>query len=159
LVKVSIDDEAMKRFSGDIEFLKHMTDIQLPLTMQNIGKTPATNIRTVPKVMILPSTTEPPLQKPPQGYNMRLVLPILFPTATADMTTAMRRYNGERAVMTDDEREGLRSGKYYLIYFGRLEYTDGFGPHWTNYCGWHGFTSDGAFKTSSCSYFNAIDQE
>jgi hypothetical protein len=158
LIKVAIDPKQGDASTSDPAFIERMHNIQVPVHIQNIGKNPATKVRAITRVELLPRNESPDFSyaSPGVGYST-YDLNILFPTDTSPMPVTMYRIGGFEAVLTEEERKSLLDGSYYLVYYGKLTYSDGFGEHWTLYCGWHGFNERGTYTSRPCSEYNAID--
>jgi len=65
------------------------------------------------------------------------------------------------AISPSDLRKGLESGQYFIIFYGRITYTDIFGiKRWTNFCTGSGSAMQGEPDTlKKCVRYNDVDSE
>jgi hypothetical protein len=134
------------------------------VTFQNIGKTPAKNI--VGKWY---------LRMVHNGENLRLTYPKNWYGVTSGAIYPNDPPATEQAYwITDDWTGGIGlpptnkvttkdyddfvHGKAFLILYGNLSYSDGFGiNHWTHFCSWTSFTATGSYSARNCTAYNAVD--
>ena len=126
--------------------------------MVNSGKTPATKgIHIECVVEIVKATTPPSFDY--SGFHAITDVPLIFPTHVSDIPCM--KSTGEilnPVPVTPDQRRDLKSGASYLTIFGKINYRDQFGPHWTHFCWWQGFAESGALVASRpCVDYNDVD--
>ena len=127
-----------------------------PLTVSNVGKSPALRIY-VHAVFEVLSSSKPPsfdLSIPHNGVDISTLFPADEDPFTAVMGPDI--YNS-RPVSRDDIRE-LMLGHKYICVWGQALYIDNFGKHWTRYCAWQDFSLNhsGNFSARPCIAWNTV---
>ncbi|HEY6251058.1 MAG TPA: hypothetical protein VI685_13940 [Candidatus Angelobacter sp.] len=138
------------------ELLDKMDTIVLPAIISNSGKTPAISIKVDIVLEIIRNGEDPPFD-----YSKRHTVEIwgiLFPGERHEFPVIAYRRDGSEAVLTEDERQGLRNGQLFIRKYGRITYEDRFGQHWTQYCVWMPFAA-GNYTSSSCTPYNQVDTD
>jgi hypothetical protein len=128
----------------------------------NTGKTPATKMQIVSKVLIVDHSEEPRLVLGGAVRVMRtgIHLPergedVLF---LAEPSTNDPR-KGEPRPITKEEIARLKAGQAYFVFFSRVTYSDVFGDHhFTQACAWKALV-DGDYPAYDCSQYNQIDMK
>jgi hypothetical protein len=131
--------------------------------LHNWGRSPATKIVGYSSAEVVPSNSGPNFGILRTGINMGA----LFPDESTERVPPsfkVSRYGTQHDItrLTDDERNRLKNGDAYLAIYGRLVYTDNFGTHWTQFCGWLPFSSaylSSHFNARECAMYNAVGEE
>jgi hypothetical protein len=125
--------------------------------MVNSGKTPATKgIHIECVVEIVKATTPPSFDY--NGFRAITDIPLIFPTHVSDVPCMKSTGNILNPVpVTPDQRRDLKSGALYLAIFGKIDYRDQFGPHWTHFCWWQGFAEGAMVASRPCVDYNDVD--
>jgi hypothetical protein len=123
------------------------------LTLSNIGKTPARNIRMKVFMDFVPSDQEVNLKCVEEGCpGNEVFYGIFFPTNTTFFP--MERGNGA----TVEEATAWNNGSAYFAVFGILTYTDVFNtPHWSKFCAWYHGQDGFHYAATSCTAYNSVD--
>jgi hypothetical protein len=135
----------------------------IPITFDNIGKTPAVNIEMKIVVTIQKSDELPVFDYTPGHARYLISDKVWFPhspdtqpfNATAHGPTGVITFIVRRPLLTD-----LLQGRKYLVAHGSIMYDDVFGiHHWVNFCRMQSEMEYGATKAQEvCRDYNEIDQ-
>jgi hypothetical protein len=121
------------------------------LTLSNIGKTPARNIRMKAFMNIVPSSQQANLKCVEEGCpGDEVFYGSFFPN---DSTTyLMERARG----MSTEQTNAWNNGAAYFAVFGMLTYSDVFNvPHWSKFCIW--YSKAGNYSAENCTAYNSVD--
>ena len=77
------------------------------------------------------------------------------PFFPGDTRTADIGIEGVNHELTDPERQALIKGDSYFVIFGAANYVEQYGPHWTKFCNWRGYTT-GTYNTDPCVRYSSI---
>lgn len=135
--------------------LADISEVIFPMQVTNVGNNPAKRVRVNAVVEIL-KHDEPPSF----NYSLRhnsVMTAVLFPKGSYDIEAALFRPDKSIAKLTDTERQELKDGLTYFAIYGEVIYVDGFGPHWTHFCGWKSFAI-GYFHAAKCIDYNDTDE-
>jgi hypothetical protein len=135
--------------------------IQVPIKLENTGKTPALRVLYTVNIEIVDRDKAPQLENPPNPW--KVIGDTLFPNAP--QTDFAYRLNpkkpGERVFndLTLPENQALDKGDSYLAVYGEISYWDGFGvEHWTHFCAPVAFShTTQTFNWRSCTQYNSAD--
>jgi hypothetical protein len=125
-----------------------------PLTVQNIGKSPARHTFVNAHFEIVPKTAPPTLVFSRQHTQVQVSL--LFPTDDNSFPVALESSSDAPHNLSVDEIRELTSGRSYLAVFAQVTYDDQFGEHWTRFCTWKSFgiNPSDRFDASGCIAWN-----
>jgi hypothetical protein len=137
-------------------------DSAIPLSIRNIGKSPALSLHGIVAAEIVDADKSPSLDPSPAKTVLKtrdIWANMLFPTDHADITTGRTPNNKDGSVrpLTPEELSRLASGKAYFAAFGIVAYKDQFGDHWTRFCQPKSYQAGPAtFHTGPCFAWNAV---
>jgi hypothetical protein len=138
--------------------------IFVPVTVQNIGKTPATRIFVRFQVEKVPSGGVPAFRFERPGINM--TSGIVFPNGHFEFEGFMSEVDQkgvatQARVLSSSEMQELYDGKAYLVSYSSTTYVDIFGvSHWTKACYYTPVTTASRqyyFPAPECIRYNAVD--
>lgn len=135
--------------------------IQVPIKIENSGKTPALQLSYTANIEIVEREKSPQLENPINP--IRIVGGTLFPHAP--VTDFAYRWNPQKPgmpvfnVLTPVEKQALDNGDSYFAVYGDVTYRDGFGiQHWTHFCAPVVFSQKtGLFNYKCCTEYNTAD--
>jgi hypothetical protein len=138
-------------------------DLSVPLTITNIGKTPATNIRGDFYIELIPNGAVPHFESPVL-VRMTTSVGLLIPNAK--MTIVAERANQginpakpDPEPVTDAEIADYNAGGSWIAEHGALTYQDAFGVlHFTRQCTWDG-SSGKLLQAQNCTAYNSTDNQ
>ncbi len=144
--------------SGPDPDLDAITQLTTPIVVSNEGRSPAKEV-IVHCTMEIVKAVDPPSLSEVGGTTSTVA--IFFPGTTREFDCTMYVPNGANIVpVTPAQREAFADGRAYIVTYGRAEYRDEFGPHWTRFCWWRGFGSKATprrYNASSCVAYNDTD--
>ena len=120
-------------FPLDGKFIPIITQVK------NSGKTPARDVQGDIIATVLKKGEQPTIGDFSVGHpHEHLFGGSIFPDAPFPMTPIVKRY-GDHApeIVVPDEalRNDIASGERFIIFYGRITYSDAFGiSHWTQFC-------------------------
>ncbi len=136
------------------------------VTIQNVGKTPATQMKGFWYISIVQNGEKLRFRYPMNsslGVTMGAIFPNDPPTSYNVYWTKIdpsntTSYPTERKLTPEEFDSLLRGGTFFIIY-GRVTYNDEFGvSHWTHFCSWTHFTQgQKTIAAQDCAAYNAID--
>jgi hypothetical protein len=136
------------------------------VTIQNVGKTPATQMNGLWYIRIVQNGEKLRFRYPMNsslGDRSGAIFPKDPPIIDNVYSTKIdpsnkTAYPTERKVTPEEFNSLLRGGAFVILY-GRFTYTDGFGiSHWTHFCSWTHFTQgQKTIAAQDCAAYNAID--
>ncbi len=125
-----------------------------PLTVQNVGKSPAFAILVNGQFEIVPKTVAPSFSF--SRPHTLVQVSTLFPTDSSGFSIALQSNSDTVHTISIDEIHDLTAGRSYLAVFAVVTYQDQFGPHWTRFCTWKGFPEKpGNFSARDCVAWNS----
>jgi hypothetical protein len=132
-----------------------------PITVTNIGKTPATNISIKAIVQKVINGSPPALLYEGRPINLETA-GILYPTRSFDLhAMSMEKLSptvGVSHALTHAEFEELLEGKSYIAIYAEMTYTDIFGiTHWVHFCVFDSPGHKTVFGGKACSDYNQVD--
>jgi hypothetical protein len=135
-----------------------------PATLQvtNFGKTPARQVEGDIIATALMKGEEPTFDFTIGHPHNRFYAGAVFPNSPFPVTISVARYGDKPvAISPSDLRKGLESGQYFIIFYGRITYTDIFRiRHWTNFCTGSGSAMQGEPDTlKKCIRYNDVESE
>ncbi len=136
-----------------------------PATLQvtNFGKTPARQVEGDIIATALMKGEEPTFDFTVGHPHNRFYAGAVFPNSPFPVTISVVRYGADKpaVISPEDLRKGLESGQYFIIFYGRITYTDIFGiKRWTNFCTGSGTAMQGEPDTlKKCIRYNDVDSE
>jgi hypothetical protein len=153
--------------NGELQAIPNKT-LELPVRVNNIGRTPAKNVVASTYVEIVPKRESPNLSESDVLPLYQAEVGDLFPGDYADFNVRRTKAKGEVRkggateiwFLTDEESKGLKAGETYVAVHGRVAYDDIFHVrHWTNFCFWYPFAAVDDYKASKCVEYNTEDSE
>jgi hypothetical protein len=144
------------------------------VTIQNIGKTPAVNVRGRWYISIVKNGEKPRfdfIHVEGNQASTGIIYPSdpasSFPSDWYDRLRSPSMAPPKRE-LTEDDMLSLFRGKSFIMMYGRFTYTDSFQiRHWTQFCAWTAATPIfpappsaepyGNFTSGDCTAFNAVD--
>jgi len=146
------------------------SSLKAPVRFANVGKTPAINVKAFVMVDLIPRGVEPRMptrfrenakrNSPHAVAGARIRTGTIFPNGNAhDMVERLELINGiiRRKVISVAEAQAVAEQNAYLIIFGLVSYSDGFGVHhWSKFCR-GGFANGDDANSGNCANYNAVD--
>jgi hypothetical protein len=134
-----------------------------PATLQvtNFGKTPARQVEADIIATALMKGDDPTFDFGVGHPHNRFYAGAVFPNSPFPVTINVVRYGDKQAVpiSPSDLRKGLESGQYFIVFYGRITYTDIFSiKRWTNFCTGSGTAIEGDIL-KKCIRYNDVDSE
>jgi hypothetical protein len=136
------------------------------VTVENVGKTPATQMKGLWYIRIVQNGEKLRFRYPMNsswGLTMGAIFPNDPPVVNNVNWTKIdpsnkTSYPTERKVTPEEFNSLLRGAAFFIIY-GRLTYNDEFGiSHWTHFCSWTHFTQgEKTIAAQDCAAYNAVD--
>ena len=142
------------------QFLPDQLDPKKPLDRWlvvgvNAGKSVATGVHMKTQFEIVPSSASPSYSFIKQ-HGEGDISP-LFPGDDSGFVPAfLESTKTAPRALRADEIDDLTKGLSYLAVFGIVTYKDQFGPHWTRFCFWKSFATQGNFNADSCVEWNTV---
>ena len=134
------------------------SSIPASIQIANTGKTPAKHIEGDVVATVLKKGEEPSFDFSIGHPHNRIYAGAIFPNAPINTTVAVVRYGPqtpETIVPTPDLRQEIANGESFIIFFGKITYSDIFGTsHWTTFCTGSG-SAMGDLK--KCVSYNDVD--
>jgi len=135
-----------------------------PATLQvtNFGKTPARQVEADLIATALMKGEVPSFDFSVGHPHNRFYAGAVFPNSPFPVTINVTRYGDKPVAISPlDLRKGLESGQYFIIFYGRIIYTDIFDKkHWTNFCTGSGIAMQGEPDIlKMCIRYNDVDSE
>jgi len=165
-LEITIPQEVMKspKSVKDFERIRlNLKQLNFPLNMTNIGKSPVKNIQIISDAEVLHSTEASNFSYgTPQGIFNSTFISIVYPTRSAIIPTAAWAPGSKPAspdnkieVVTPELREDLRQARKYIVVYARGTFDDDLGSHWVQFCGWIAPTDFPAnFPSGNCVAYN-----
>jgi hypothetical protein len=126
-----------------------------PLTVQNIGKSPAKHTLVNAQFEIVPKIAPPSLSF--NRPHTQVQVSLLFPTDDDTFPVALQSNSDKVHNLSVDEIRDLTSGRSYLAVFALVAYEDQFGEHWTRFCNWKSFSeTPDTFQARDCIAWNEV---
>jgi hypothetical protein len=150
--------------NGSLTLVPNKT-IELPVRVNNIGRTTAGRVIVVSAVELIPRLNSPNLSDSDILPLYRTEIGGVFPGDHSDFNIIGQKVKGEARkgggteghVLTNDELSDLTAGKTYIATHGSVAYDDVFHVrHWTQFCFWWSFTSL-EYNASDCTAYNTQD--
>jgi len=144
----------------DIQFAVG-TALSIPITVINIGKTPATDIAGDLYVELIPNGDTPQFEY--QGIHIKPSTGLLIPNGTFPVAVERQRTKEggsqvEPDAITTAEAADWVNGKSWMAEYGMISYRDIFGTqHWIKQCSWFGAKGI-VFQAQSCTAYNSTDK-
>jgi hypothetical protein len=136
--------------------------IVVPMTIKNVGKTPARGVTVLTWVVAEPALVPVPLQciyEPEDCPAIKRKFGILLPNDVVPGTGYRTDRDLGQVVATSEEAMGYQNYTVYTAVFGVITYRDVFGmSHWTHFCAWHAKPAPqglrASYNTEACAEFN-----
>jgi hypothetical protein len=134
--------------------------IPAPIQLTNTGKTPAKDVEGDIIATVLKKGEEPLFDYGVGHPHSRLHAGAIFPNMPISTTITLARYGAqmpEPIVPTPEFRRDIANGQSFIIFYGKITYTDIFGDqYWTTFC-----TGGGSAIQSNdpkkCVSYNDVD--
>jgi hypothetical protein len=137
------------------------SSIPVVVKIQNTGKTPARAIEGDLVATVWTRGEDTKLGDFSSGRpHNRVYSGAIFPSDSVQMTISVSNYGaeGQQTIVPDESlRHDIANGKRYIMYFGRITYSDTFNVrHWTQFC--TGSTPPPSVKDmKDCTSYNDVD--
>jgi len=146
-----------ENWSGSLDNLEK---IEIPLTLKNIGKTPATGVIIDTSIEVLGFDEQPKFRS--EGYTyyhvtMNLIYPEDQQPFNAGLLPGTPPGPGIASLpitLDPATREALKKGDKYLVVIAEGDYSDSFGRYFFQYCLPMAFNKNRASPFKSCVEFN-----
>ncbi|HVN92904.1 MAG TPA: hypothetical protein VMT38_04380 [Terracidiphilus sp.] len=137
--------------------LEKIDYLVFPWEIENTGKTPTGPVSIDVVVEIVNSGEEPSFNYS-QGHVLQM-FGTVFPNKALPFQAILFKSDQTPARLSPEDRKKLSKGKAYLATFGKINYSDSFGPHWTQFCEWDHFATPISVNALDCANYNKVDIE
>jgi hypothetical protein len=153
-----VDQRAWLSVVIPLNFPLEGTFIPVPIQIANTGKTPAKKIEGDIVATVLVKGEEPSFDFDTGHPHNRIHAGVIFPNGPINVTIPIVRYGAqapEAIVPTPSLRQEIANGESFIIFYGKITYSDVFGTsHWTSFCTGSGIAMGDLKK---CVSFNNVD--
>lgn len=133
------------------------------LQVTNFGKTPAREVKGEIIATELMKGEQPAFDFSLGHPHNNFYAGAVFPTSPLPVSINVQRYGAKTAtaISSAELRQDLESQRSYIIFYGRITYTDIFGKkHWTQFCTGSGKAMEGTVvedTVKKCVEYNDVD--
>lgn len=156
-------EQSLNGIPGQIVILNAGQRLQVPIKVNNTGKTPALSVSYTIHIEVV-DRDKAPLLSHPINPSWHVTGSTMFPNSpeTAFAYRLKQPQPREQIAfndLTSTELQSLNEGKSYLAVYGEISYSDGFGiHHWTHFCAPVTFTQKfGFYSWRPCTKYNTTD--